>query len=339
LIPIQNLYYLLCYAWNRLDEAELVNVGRDDIHTPQDLFARVLIAGANRLLKKGLDRNYLEQIEETSSLRGKIDFSSSLSKLLFEQAKAIVITDELSPNILHNQILKTTIVRLSKAESLDRQLKHELTKVNLQLGGIDLIKLTSGCFRRVQLHKNNSFYTFLMNICELIYQYLVPDVSDGVYRMRDFTRDEKKMQYVFQEFTKTFYGLHQYEFRVSSPRLDWGATGDIGALNMLPNMYTDVTLESATRKVILDTKYYKEAFQIRFDKVSFHSNNLYQLNAYLDAARIGDGRQLDGILLYPATTEEFTYDFSLRGSNVKIVAVDLRKTPQEIHQRMLDIIR
>jgi len=55
-IPIQNLYYLLCYAWNRLDEAELVNVGREDILTPQDLFAKVLIAGANRLLKKGLDR-------------------------------------------------------------------------------------------------------------------------------------------------------------------------------------------------------------------------------------------------------------------------------------------
>jgi 5-methylcytosine-specific restriction enzyme subunit McrC len=178
-----------------------------------------------------------------------------------------------------------------------------------------------------------------MNICELIYQYLVPDFSDGVYRMKDFTRDEKKMQYVFQEFTKTFYRLHQSEFRVSSSKLDWGATGDLGALNMLPNMYTDVTLESTTRKIILDTKYYKQAFQVRFDKVSFHSNNLYQLNAYLDAARIGDGRQLDGILLYPATTEEFTYDFSLRGSNVKIVAVDLRKTPQEIHLRMLNIIR
>ena len=57
------------------------------------------------------------------------------------------------------------------------------------------------------------------------------------------------------------------------------------------------------------------------------------------AARVADEIQLDGILLYPATTEEFTYDFSLRGSNVKIVAVDLRKTPQEIHQRMLEIIR
>ena len=339
MIPIQNLYYLLCYAWNRLDEAELVNVGREDILTPQDLFAKVLITGANRLLKKGLDRSYLEQIEETASLRGKIDFSNSLSKLLFEQAKAVVITDELSPNILHNQILKTTIVMLSKTESLDRQLRHELTKVNLQLGGIDLIKLTSGCFGRVQLHKNNSFYSFLMNICEIIYQYLVPDTSDGIYRMRDFTRDEKKMQYVFQEFTKNFYRLNQSEFRVSSPRLDWGATGDLGALNMLPNMYTDVTLESATRKIILDTKYYKQAFQVRFDKVSFHSHNLYQLNAYLDAARVADEIQLDGILLYPANTEEFTYDFSLRGSNVKIVSVDLRKTPQEIHQRMLEIIR
>jgi 5-methylcytosine-specific restriction enzyme subunit McrC len=338
MIPIQNLYYLLCYAWNRLDEADLVSIGRDDLQTPQDLFARVLVTGTNRLLKKGLDRGYLEHVEETASLRGKIDFSSSISKLLFEQAKAIVIFDELSHNILHNQILKTTIFNLSKVEGIHRDLRHDLRKLNLQLGDIDLIKLTSGCFKRVQLHKNNAFYSFLISICELIHQYLVPDPSGGEHKMRDFTRDERKMQNVFQDFARNFYKLHQQEFKVTSQQLDWGATGDEESLNRLPNMYTDVTLESSQRKIILDTKYYKEAFQVRFDKSTFRSENLYQLNAYLDSSRVLEGQKLDGVLLYPATIKEFTYDFSIRGFNIKIAAVDLRKSPQEIHQRMLEII-
>jgi len=28
-IPIQNVYYLLCYAWDRLEERDIVNVDAD----------------------------------------------------------------------------------------------------------------------------------------------------------------------------------------------------------------------------------------------------------------------------------------------------------------------
>jgi 5-methylcytosine-specific restriction enzyme subunit McrC len=93
LIPIKNLYFILCYSWGRLDEGALVDVSVDEIKAPQDLLARVLINGANRLLKEGLDRGYIEELEETASLRGKIDFSASIRKMLFHQGKAAVIVD------------------------------------------------------------------------------------------------------------------------------------------------------------------------------------------------------------------------------------------------------
>jgi len=75
LIPIQNLYYLLCYSWNRLDEAELVDINIDEFDAPQDLLARILLSGTKKILKKGLDRNYQEYSEETSSIRGRVNFS------------------------------------------------------------------------------------------------------------------------------------------------------------------------------------------------------------------------------------------------------------------------
>ena len=119
MIPIKNLFFILCYAWGRLDEGELVSASVDEASTPQDLLARILINGSNRILKDGLDRGYLEFAEESSSLRGKIDFSTSISRLLFEQAKAATFVDELSHNILHNQILKTTLLSLSNSELVD----------------------------------------------------------------------------------------------------------------------------------------------------------------------------------------------------------------------------
>jgi 5-methylcytosine-specific restriction enzyme subunit McrC len=55
-IPVLNVYYLLCYAWDTLDEGKLVNIATEPFKSLPDLFARVLTAGTTRLLKRGLDQ-------------------------------------------------------------------------------------------------------------------------------------------------------------------------------------------------------------------------------------------------------------------------------------------
>lgn len=51
-IPIQNIYYLLCYAWDKLEEAEPVSVDSDTEHQLLNLFAKVLSERLKWLLKK-----------------------------------------------------------------------------------------------------------------------------------------------------------------------------------------------------------------------------------------------------------------------------------------------
>jgi 5-methylcytosine-specific restriction enzyme subunit McrC len=341
MIPIKNLFFILCYAWGRLDEGELVSASVDEVSTPQDLLARILINGSNRVLKDGLDRGYLQLAEESSSLRGKIDFSTSISRLLFEQAKAATFVDELSHNILHNQILKTTLLSLSNSDLVDAKLRSELARLVRKFNDVDLIRLTASVFKRVQIHQNNSFYAFLTNVCELVYLQGTPNSAQGDLRIRDFSRDEVKMRKVFQDFLFNFYKLNQKEYSVSSERLTWGAFGDEDALKLLPNMYTDVSLSSPTRKIILDAKYYAEAFQSNWGKQSFHSSHLYQLNSYLDAAQRASDchRQLDGVLLYPATNDEFTFKFELRSHSITVAALDMRLDSKLISLRLFDLLK
>ena len=340
MIPIKNLFFILCYAWGRLDEGELVSASIDDVKTPQDLLARILINGANRVLKDGLDRGYLELAEESSSLRGKIDFSASISRLLFEQAKAATFVDELSHNILHNQILKTTLLTLSNSDLVDVKLRSELARLVRKFNDVDLIRLTASVFKRVQIHQNNSFYAFLTNVCELVYLQGTPNSAQGDLKIRDFSRDEVKMRKVFQDFVFNFYKMNQKEYSVFSERLTWGALGDEESLRLLPNMYTDVSLSSPNRKIILDTKYYAEAFQSNWGKQSFHSSHLYQLNTYLDSDQRTsnyDGR-LDGLLLYPATNDEFTFKFEIRNHLITVAALDMRQNSSLISERMLGLL-
>jgi 5-methylcytosine-specific restriction enzyme subunit McrC len=341
MIPIKNLFFILCYSWGRLDEGELVKASVDEVMTPQDLLAKVLINGCNRVLKDGLDRGYLEFAEESSNLRGKINFSGSISRLLFEQAKAATFVDELSHNILPNQILRSTVHLLVNSPSIDPRLRVALSKVARGFREIDLIRLNASIFKRVQIHQNNAFYAFLIDVCELIYFHLSPDSQEGEFKIRDFTRDELKMRKVFQDFAYNFYRTNQMEFDVYSERLSWGANGNQADLSMLPYMYTDVTLNSPHRKIILDTKYYQEAFQSNWGKSSFHSSHLYQLNTYLgcvDRTQNSD-QKIDGILLYPATNDEFTFKFDLGEHSITVASIDMRMDSSEISQRMIDILR
>ena len=341
MIPIKNLFFILCYAWGRLDEGELVSASLDEVSTPQDLLARILINGSNRVLKDGLDRGYLEFAEESSSLRGKIDFSASISRLLFEQAKAATFVDELSHNIPHNQILKATLISLLNSDLVDVKLRSELARLVRKFNDVDLIRLTASVFKRVQIHQNNSFYAFLINVCELVYLQGTPSSEIGSMKIRDFSRDEIKMRKVFQDFVFNFYKLNQKEYSVASERLTWGAIGDEEALRHLPNMYTDVSLSSSTRKIILDTKYYAEAFQSNWGKQSFHSSHLYQLNTYLDSAQrtSKEVRRLDGVLLYPATNNEFTFKFELRSHSITVASIDMRLDSKNIGERLLNLLQ
>jgi 5-methylcytosine-specific restriction enzyme subunit McrC len=54
MIPIRNVYYMLAYAWNHLQESRTIDLSGVDAQTPEDLLALVLARGTLRLLKRGV---------------------------------------------------------------------------------------------------------------------------------------------------------------------------------------------------------------------------------------------------------------------------------------------
>ena len=77
-IPIQNIYFLLCYAWDKLEEKEVVDINTSGFNELIDLFAKVLINGSSYLLKRGLDRDYKLKEDFVSGVKGKMNVSNTL---------------------------------------------------------------------------------------------------------------------------------------------------------------------------------------------------------------------------------------------------------------------
>jgi 5-methylcytosine-specific restriction enzyme subunit McrC len=341
-IPIENIYYLLSYAWNKLDEKERVNVSIDDKTELLDLFAKILINGTKSLLKRGIDKNYIDHKEEIAGVKGKVQISQTLkSNLLFRQ-KTICTFDDLSSNILTNRILVTTIYKLTRTKGLDRQLKNELVSLQRMLEGIEQIEITTSLFKQVKLKRNNRFYGFIMNVCQIIHENILPSEDQGKYKFSDFTRDERKMNQLFEAFVRNFYRIEQKKYTtVKKEVIKWQfEQSDNESFQYLPQMETDISLENETDKIIIDAKYYSETMTINYDKEKIKSANLYQLFSYLLNQEDIDPKTQNatGILLYPTIETDYNLEFQYSKHKIQIRTVNLNTNWKNIALRLNEII-
>ncbi|HEV8512934.1 MAG TPA: hypothetical protein VGQ59_06640 [Cyclobacteriaceae bacterium] len=343
-IPIQNIYYLLCYAWNKMQEKEIIDVSHSDYDQLPDILAKVLISGCNRLVKQGFDRNYRESIELYAGIKGKLDFNESIKTQAFPFGKSVCCFDEFSHDILPNRLLKGTMLILYKIKELDKELRYQMREtINHFHGVLDVIPSISD-FHRVHIHRNNSFYDFLLKICLLITEHISLDEKTGNYKFRDLLRDQKTMQSIFEKFVYNFYSIRQSNFKVKSERIYWNAIPiNQSKTEYIPSMCTDLSLTSKERKIVMDTKYYQDSLTMnRFDDLKFHSANLYQIYSYLknleQVANPISNRNASGILLYPTTSIELNESFLIDNHHISVCTINLSTGWRKIEDRLIELL-
>lgn len=341
MIPIQNIYYLLCYSWNKLEEKDKVPVDIDKNTELLDLFAKVLINASTQLLKRGLEKDYNTVTEERVGIKGKMEVSESIKRNTFQHLKAFCTYDEYSADILHNQILKTTLYRLLKTENLDVQLKDRIRRLLRMFPPIQIIELRSNLFKRIRLHRNNQLYGFILKVCELLYENSLPSEDKGNLLFMDFTRDEKKMANLFEAFVFHFYRIEMPELKPHRDQIQWNFKSESTEHEaFLPRMRTDITLRDAQPKIIIDTKYYQETMQRYYDTHKVKSGNLYQLFSYLLHQEDGSRESLltRGMLLYPTVQKEYDLQYKYGEHDIMIKTVNLDADWREIDERLRNLV-
>jgi len=337
-IPIQNVYYLLCYAWDKLAERDVVAVESLDSTSLADLFARVLITGVNHLLKRGFDRGYELQHEWTGRLRGRICFQEAIRRNAAVTGRLPCDYDELSYNVLHNRILKATMRRLIRAQGLEAKSAERLSQLCRMFSEIEDIELTSRVFGTVQLHRNNQFYDFLLKVCELIHRNLLISEKSGASKFMDFDQDEKQMAHLYEAFVRNFYSTHT-RFHVKREDIRWRWTAaDESATRLLPKMQTDVSLTAPNRRIIIDCKFTPEATQHHHEAEKLRSSHLYQINAYMENLQGVGADTCEMMLLYPTVDAPLSADFAHKGHKIWIRTINLDQPWPAIHEDLLALV-
>jgi 5-methylcytosine-specific restriction enzyme subunit McrC len=341
IIPIQNIYYLLVYAWDQLAEGALVDVTGIDSTELVDLYAAVLLNGLRHLLRRGLDRNYLPVESEIAGIRGRVQMGVTARRMLPQHGRTYCEYDELSVDTLPNRILLTTMRRLIKAPTLDTSLRDQLRQLDRSLGDISEIRLTKQAFRTVQLHGNNRFYKFLLSLCELILDSSISTEEYGRYTFRDFIRDPDRMAILFERFVFNFYRRECPDADVKREQVSWAArSADDPDLSFLPKMNTDISIRRPDKTLVIDTKFYQDTFQRYKEAEKVYSSNLYQMFSYLKniEARGGQDADAEGILLYPVTAKRIRLRYEISGHSIRICTIDLAQHWKSIRQELLELV-
>ncbi len=345
-IPIKNLYYLLSYVWDVNWELEWSSLSVDGNEDALNMLAKVLVISTDRLIKRGLDRGYLEKSEEVFGVRGRIDLASTIKRNGLANSKLTCSFDELDYSTTHNQIIKTTLENLLKAKTLDKALREDIHSILNRMQNIKSQTLSSTLFSSVRFHSNIRNYRLPISVCQLLFEQLMPDVNSGKY-LFNVLPDERLFR-IFERFLFNFYKRHlaQTDFtQIKKEGLGWqDVSFEDGLDDLLPSMETDISLSNESSRLIIECKFYESALQSR--KVSgdettgkFISGHVYQLYAYLKNLEIKHQTPTSGMIIYPENGKKIESLYSLQGHTVLIKTVNLGMSSTEIEQDLIDCVK
>lgn len=328
-IPIKNIYYMLSYAYQTLHETGNEYLASEEFDHIHDLFAAILVHGITAQVKRGLYREYVEQVEILSGLRGRIIISETIKKQTQRQGRLVCSFDEFSVDSPHNQALKSVLLLLLRHGDVKPKNRQSIRKLLPYLSDVKEIEPRNIRWDALRYHRHNASYRMLIGICRLTVKGMLISPESGSFKLTTWLQDEA-MSRLFEKFVLEYYRKHRPYYDPREAQIKWDLA-DSMVSNFLPVMKSDITMKNGIKHLIIDTKFYEKGtmqYNSRYDKKSYHSHNLYQMYAYVKNSDKTLTGNVAGIILYAKTDEEITPDEDLfiGGNKISVMTLDLNQT-------------
>ena len=335
MIHIQNVYYMLSYAFQVLNEQGYKQVATEEFENVAELCAAILIKGITSQVKRGLGKEYITQTETLSSLRGKIDISASVNSQTLTKKQLICSFDDFSVNSYMNRIIRSTLELLLHS-NISKARKKQIRSLLVFFADVETIDVNAINWS-LQYNRNNQTYRMLISICYLIIKGLLQTTKEGQTKLMDFL-DEQRMCRLYEKFILEFYRKEHPELRASASQIPWDL--DDGYGEMLPVMQSDIMLEKGGKTLVIDAKYYAHTTQSQYDIHTLHSGNLYQVYTYIKNLDKNKTGNVSGMLLYARTDENVLPNnkYRMGGNDVSVMTLNLDCDFAEIKGQLDSIV-
>jgi 5-methylcytosine-specific restriction enzyme subunit McrC len=344
----KNLLHLLSYTQDLKIREQEVSPLLDQSSDWFELLTRLLATNLHHMMKRGVDRTYVQTEESIPLIRGRWLLSRQLTRRPHLRHMFDVVYDEFLADSPLNQVFRFVVERLllSTQNGANRRLmldvREWLAEVQL-LGEIPQAHLEGVHFTRL-----NDRFRPAFNLARLFLENQIPQLAVGRRETFAFVFD---MERLFEEFVFRFIAQHR---RVILPEA-WQNTRiraqsrgrQIYLAKRLPGhkpvfrLFPDIAFVRPSGKtfLILDTKY--KWLDPKRHRLGVSEGDIYQMLAY--ATRLNCPQTL---LLYPqwAGASKTNAQFMTQGypARLSVATLNLRQPlnrPQNLVGELRDILQ
>ena len=231
-----------------------------------EVFIKLFIDEVDLIVKKGIKSSYIKKEENQNYLKGKLKLNRHLQKNFIHKERFFIEFEEYLPNIVYNQILKTTIKRLYK---ISKSFKNQqaLREFLYIFDGVDEVKNIKSSFDKLVLNRTLKYYENALNLSKifLLNQSLVPYRGKNIAFALLFD-----MNRLFEDFI-AYYLKKNYKLNLKTQdKTHYLAyQNSSGKFRLIPDIIID------NGKIILDTKW-----KLIKNQKDISQSDIYQLYAY-----------------------------------------------------------
>ena len=344
-ILIKNIFYMLSYAYQVLNQSNYEKIAAEDFQNINDLFSAILAKGMGQQVKQGLYKEYVAFHENLQTLKGKLDINGTIRNRINHVQRLSCDFDNLSEDNLFNRILKSTALYLSKQEDVSSENKSALLKALYGFSEVGTIDLHAIPWSTLTYQRNNQSYRMMIYLCYFVINRMLLTTSAGEYKMRQFA--EEHMAALYEKFILQYYIKHHPELHPWSKQIDFDVRETISdeARDFLPKMQSDIYLTRNGKTLIIDAKYYKNIWQV-YDRNdpetsrTIRNAHLYQIMSYVNNTDKTHTGNVSGLLLYAQTGEkQYSLDYpNIGGNHYAIKTLDLNTLFDELRIQLDHIV-
>lgn len=273
------------------------------------ILASLYISELTQTLHRGIYREYRLLAENSPTLKGRLLVSEHIRKNVQRTVNVFCEFDELTPNILVNQIVKAA-VKVIFPYIHHSSLKIKLMNVLELLEDVEDVIVEKSWLDQIDLNRQNKHYERTLPLAKAILQST--SMSSGHFQETAFgflfKMNDLFEEYIAEILTRMMSGSsYVVKTQHTEKRLLQNVISGKEDFLLKPDLVIETKQEEV--KVILDTKW-KSAF-VNYRR-NYKQGDIYQMYAYITTYQTAERC----ILLYPRTDEEGTMPkWMVPGSN------------------------
>lgn len=263
--------------------------------------------------KKGIYKEYIKIDKNLYAMKGKIDFNKNIKKNLFSPHRFYCKYSYLSENNIINQIIKSTLIYISKITT-NREHRGVIKKIINSLQNVNHYREINNIISNIKFNRQSERFKDIIKYCQMFWDGFGASMTTGDNDVESFLIDMNDLfeKYIYRMLKKV-HGK-KVKYQESNNFLLMDAQNN---KNKKIKLKPDIILEQCNGKTIIDTKW-----KIIDNFVS--PTDAYQMNAYIDNIE----NSKDVILLFPKCkkNDRIVRDFVFtkkQNRNLKIKTIDV----------------